>query len=73
MALLQRCRYKLPSAKAARVLGYRPSVAFDEACRRSVGWLEFAGYPVRTSSGDDRRRDSATAGAALREAAGERS
>jgi len=49
MTLLHRCRYKLPSEKAAARLHYRPRVTFAEACRRSVGWLRFAGYPVRAS------------------------
>jgi nucleoside-diphosphate-sugar epimerase len=46
MALLHGCRYKLPSTKAERALGYRPPVSFADACRRSIGWLAFAGYPV---------------------------
>ena len=46
MALLQQCRYKLPFDRAAKLLGYRPIVSFPEACRRSIGWLAFAGYPV---------------------------
>lgn len=45
-ALLHQCRFKLPSTKAAKTLGYAPPVSFDEACRRSVGWLAFCGYPV---------------------------
>lgn len=45
-ALLHRCRYKLPSKKAEVMLGYTPLVSFDEAYRRSIGWLVFAGYPV---------------------------
>lgn len=45
-ALLHRCQYKLPSQKAETMLGYQPSISFDEGCRRSVGWLAFAGYPV---------------------------
>lgn len=47
MSLLQSCRHRLPHAKAREVLGYEPPVAFEEACRRTVGWLAFAGYPVR--------------------------
>jgi nucleoside-diphosphate-sugar epimerase len=43
-ALLHRCTVKLPSDKAAAVLGYAPLVTFDEACRRTVGWLAYAGY-----------------------------
>lgn len=46
MALLQSCRYKLPIAKAEAVLGYDPPISFAEGCRRSAGWLAFAGYPV---------------------------
>jgi nucleoside-diphosphate-sugar epimerase len=47
MALLYRCAYKLPHTKAQQVLGYEPIVPFAEACRRTLGWLEFSGYPVR--------------------------
>jgi len=46
LALLYRCGYKLPFDKASRLLGYEPRVSFDLACRRTVAWLEFAGYPV---------------------------
>ncbi len=46
MAALHQCLYKLPSAKAARLLGYEPIVTFEEGCRRSVEWLGFAGYPL---------------------------
>lgn len=46
MALLHRCQYKLPYTKARKLLGYEPVVAFHEACRRSIAWLAFAGYPV---------------------------
>ncbi len=44
MALLYQCRYKLPHHKARSVLGYSPVVTFEEACRRTIGWLIFAGY-----------------------------
>jgi nucleoside-diphosphate-sugar epimerase len=47
MALLYQCQYKLPFGKATRLLGYRPAVAFPEACRRTVAWLAFAGYRGR--------------------------
>ena len=47
LALLQRCMVRLPSAKAQRMLGYDPPVSFEEACRRSIAWLKFAGYPTR--------------------------
>jgi nucleoside-diphosphate-sugar epimerase len=39
---LQMCQYQLPIAKAERVLGYRPAVGFDEACRRTEAWLQFS-------------------------------
>jgi nucleoside-diphosphate-sugar epimerase len=44
MALLYQCQYKLPFAKATRLLGFKPIIAFPEACRRTVAWLAFAGY-----------------------------
>jgi nucleoside-diphosphate-sugar epimerase len=46
MDLLGRCGYKLPDAKARALLGYEPSVGFDEGMRRTLGWLRFAGFPV---------------------------
>jgi 2-alkyl-3-oxoalkanoate reductase len=51
MSLLYSATYRPPSTKAEQLLGYQPPVAFDEACRRTVGWLEFAGYPVVRSQG----------------------
>jgi nucleoside-diphosphate-sugar epimerase len=47
MTMLQHCQYKLPHTKASRLLGYDPPVSFLEACRRTIGWLAFAGYPVK--------------------------
>ena len=44
--LLQRCRYQLPWTKARTILGYEPQISFPEACRHSIAWLAFAGYPV---------------------------
>ncbi len=46
MALLHQCQYKQPYTKAAEVLGYAPAISFPDACRRSIAWLAFAGYPV---------------------------
>lgn len=46
LALLYRCAVKLSHAKASRLLGYAPPITFDEAMRRTVAWLAFAGYPV---------------------------
>jgi 2-alkyl-3-oxoalkanoate reductase len=51
MSLLYRCDYKLPHDKATRLLGYEPIVSFTEGCRRTVGWLAFAGYPVSSNGG----------------------
>ena len=45
-ALLHTCSHKLPWDTARSVLGYEPETSFAEGCRRSVAWLEFAGYPV---------------------------
>jgi nucleoside-diphosphate-sugar epimerase len=45
-SLLQTCGYRFPTTKARRVLGFKPPIAFDEACRRTVAWLGFAGFPV---------------------------
>jgi nucleoside-diphosphate-sugar epimerase len=45
-SLLQTCGYRFPTTKARRVLGFEPPIAFDEACRRTIAWLGFAGYPV---------------------------
>jgi nucleoside-diphosphate-sugar epimerase len=50
MAILYSCKYKLPHEKATRVLGYQPLVPFQEAVRRTVAWLAFAGYPVKDES-----------------------
>jgi len=46
VAFLHQCQYKLPYEKARKILGYQPIVSFPEACRRSIAWLTFAGYPV---------------------------
>lgn len=46
MTLLHGCRYRLPWDKAREHLGYSPIVPIDEAFRRTIGWLDFAGYPV---------------------------
>ena len=49
-SLLQTCDYRFPTTKARRVLGFEPPVPFDEACRRTVEWLGFAGFPVDAST-----------------------
>ena len=50
VALLHTCSIKLPCDRARDDLGYEPQIAFKEACRRSTGWLAFAGYPVIPSN-----------------------
>jgi len=56
MSLLYQCQYKLPHTKATQRLGYEPPISFPEGCRRTVAWLDFAGYPVsRISAPVDRR------------------
>ena len=60
LALLQKCTYKLPNDKAARLLGYTPPVSFAEGMRRSVGWLGFAGYPVAAPAGQPEREPAGT-------------
>jgi nucleoside-diphosphate-sugar epimerase len=45
MSRLYRCAWKLPDTKARQLLGYRPVVSFTEGCRRTIGWLGFAGFP----------------------------
>ena len=49
MATLQQCAWKYPNDKAARTLGYQPPVTHAEGLRRTLSWLGFAGYPVRTA------------------------
>ena len=49
-SILQACDYRFPTAKARRMLGFEPPVAFDEACRRTVAWLGFAGYPLAAAA-----------------------
>ncbi len=46
LATLQQCKWKYPNEKAIRRLGYEPQVGFPEGFRRTLSWLEFAGYPV---------------------------
>ena len=48
MAMLYSCQYKLPHRKAERILGYQPRVSFHEAIQRTIGWLAFAGYPIKS-------------------------
>lgn len=43
---LQQCNYKLPNTKAEQLLNFVPPVQFEEGMRRSIAWLEFAGFPI---------------------------
>lgn len=44
---LQQCSVRLPMNKATRLLGYQPPISFEEGVRRSVAWMQTAGYPVQ--------------------------
>jgi len=44
---LQSCRWRLPTAKAERLLGYEPRLSFAEGMARTGAWLEFAGLVRR--------------------------
>jgi hypothetical protein len=43
-AALHLTPWKIHNDKAQAVLGYRPAVSLDEALKRSVAWLRFAGW-----------------------------
>ena len=47
MAALQQCTWRMPCAKAEKLLGYQSKISFSEGMDRSIGWLKFAGYPVK--------------------------
>ena len=49
MAALQQCAWQMPCAKAEKLLGYQPQISFAQSMERSVGWLKFAGYPVKSA------------------------
>jgi len=44
MNALQQCQWRLPQKRAAEQLGYRAPVSFEEGMRRSLAWLDFAGF-----------------------------
>lgn len=43
MCLLQSCRWHFPIAKAERLLGYSPTLSFNDAMTRTAAWLRFTG------------------------------
>jgi 2-alkyl-3-oxoalkanoate reductase len=45
-AMLHRCRYKFPFAKARRLLGYEPIVSVEDGLIRTIQALSFAGYAI---------------------------
>jgi len=47
MTQLQLCSVQLPHEKAQRILDYNANVSFAEGIKRSLGWLQFAGYPIQ--------------------------
>lgn len=58
-SLLQTGSVRIPWIRAEVELGYAPVVSFDEGLRRSIAWLEYAGYPVvrrKAGRGDELQR-----------------
>jgi nucleoside-diphosphate-sugar epimerase len=53
IAALQRCHWRLPHAKAGRVLGYVAPVSFAEGCRRSIEWLKTRANETAAAQGND--------------------
>jgi nucleoside-diphosphate-sugar epimerase len=47
IATLQLCEWEMSCAKADKMLGYAPTVTFADGMQRSIGWVKFAGYPIR--------------------------
>ena len=41
MVLLQQCGYRLPFAKAERLLGYQPPVSFATGLKGTLDWLKW--------------------------------
>ncbi|HEX2117439.1 MAG TPA: NAD(P)-dependent oxidoreductase [Alphaproteobacteria bacterium] len=75
-AMLHRCRYKFPFAKARRMLGYEPVVSVEDGLIRSIRSLALAGYTIdpdfylkiaRTRPQPSRRREIAEPEAVLQE------
>ncbi len=50
MAALQQCEWRMPCAKAEKILGYKPQTSFSDGMKLSIGWLKFAGYPVKLAA-----------------------
>lgn len=46
MATLQKCQYHLPGNKAQEILGYKPIVAFEEGCQKTIHWLTSQDSPL---------------------------
>jgi nucleoside-diphosphate-sugar epimerase len=44
---LQSCQWRFPTAKAERVLGYKPGLTFAAAMERTAAWMRFAGVVRR--------------------------
>lgn len=47
MCQLQACRWRFPTAKAERVLGFAPALTFADGMKRTATWLEFTGIARR--------------------------
>ena len=62
---LQTCMEPISDARTREQLDYQPRVTIAEGTRRTIAWLEFAGYPVvgpRTSSRHASQDETATIG-----------
>jgi len=60
IAALHRCQWKLPHAKAARLLGYSAPVSFAEGRRRSIEWLTARANETAVERGTDTTMVTAT-------------
>jgi nucleoside-diphosphate-sugar epimerase len=48
-ARLQQCSVRLPMTKAKHLLKYDPPVSFEEGMRRTLVWMQTAGYTVQSA------------------------
>lgn len=62
-AMLHRCRYKFPFAKARAQLGYEPIVSVEEGLIRSIRALRFAGFDIDESFAEELRQARGVAAA----------
>ncbi|HEX6978626.1 MAG TPA: NAD-dependent epimerase/dehydratase family protein [Alphaproteobacteria bacterium] len=68
-AMLHRCRYKFPFAKARARLGYEPVVSVEEGLIRSIRALRFAGFDIDETFAEELRQARGAAVARARDTA----